>query len=56
MAVNLANELRLAASEPVLTIDLDTCYGTVSDYLGIEGRYGIADVLSRRKPIDKDPD
>ncbi len=54
VTVNLANELRLAASEPVLTIDLDTCYGTVSDYLGIEGRYGVADVLSRRKPIDKD--
>ncbi|MBN2270325.1 MAG: AAA family ATPase [Sedimentisphaerales bacterium] len=54
VAVNLANELRLATSESVLAIDLDTCYGTVSDYLGVEGHYGIADVLSRRKPIDKD--
>jgi pilus assembly protein CpaE len=53
-AVNLANELRLVSGEPVLMIDLDACYGTVSDYLGIHSDYGIADVLSRRKPIDKD--
>jgi Flp pilus assembly CpaE family ATPase len=53
-AVNLANELRLVSGESVLMIDLDACYGTVSDYLGIQSQYGIADVLSRRKPIDKD--
>lgn len=53
-AVNLANELRLISGEPVLMIDLDDCYGTVSDYLGIHSAYGIADVLSLKKPIDKD--
>lgn len=54
VTVNLTNELRLVSSEPVLAIDLDVCYGTVSDYLGVEGQYGIANVLGRQKPIDKD--
>ena len=54
VALNLANELRLASSSQVLTIDLDSCYGTVSTYLGIEGEYGIADVLARKGEIDKD--
>ncbi len=54
VAVNIANELRLLSSEPVLAIDLDTCYGTVSSYLSIESQYSIANVLSRQKPIDKD--
>ena len=53
ITLNLANELRLMSSEPVLTIDLDTCYGTVSNYLGITGKYGIADVLERKGLIDK---
>ena len=53
VALNLTNELRLASSEPVLTIDLDSCYGAVSAYLGITGRYGIADVLDHKGPIDK---
>jgi pilus assembly protein CpaE len=54
VAVNIANELRLLSSEPVLAIDLDTCYGTVSSYLSVESQYSIANVLSRQKPIDKD--
>jgi pilus assembly protein CpaE len=53
VALNLASELRLASSEPVLTIDLDNCYGTVSVYLGISSQYGIADVLDHKGPIDK---
>jgi pilus assembly protein CpaE len=54
VAINLADELRLISSEPVLMVDLDCCYGTVSSYLGIKGKYGIADVLNRKGPIDKD--
>ena len=54
VAVNLANEFRLTSCKPVLAIDLDVCYGTVSDYLGIRGQYGIADVLRRKGSIDKD--
>jgi pilus assembly protein CpaE len=54
VAINLADELRLISSEPVLTVDLDCCYGTVSSYLGVSGQYGILDVLNRKGPIDKD--
>jgi len=53
VALNLSNELRLESSRPVLVIDLDRCYGTVSAYLGIRGQYGIADVLDRKGPIDE---
>jgi pilus assembly protein CpaE len=53
VAVNLASELRLSSSEPVLAIDLDSCYGTVSSYLGITTNYGIADVLAHKGLIDK---
>jgi Flp pilus assembly CpaE family ATPase len=53
VTVNLASELRLSSSKPVLAIDLDSCYGTVSTYLGIKSRYGIADVLNRKGLIDK---
>jgi pilus assembly protein CpaE len=53
VAVNLANELRLLSSKPVLVIDLDGCYGTVSAYLGIKSEFGIVDVLARKGLIDK---
>jgi pilus assembly protein CpaE len=53
VAINLANELRLLSSKPVLLIDLDGYYGTVSTYLGIKSEYGIADVLDRKGLIDK---
>ncbi|GAG17794.1 unnamed protein product, partial [marine sediment metagenome] len=53
VALNLANELRLASSRPILTIDLDSCYGAVSTYLGITAQYGIADVLAHKGTIDK---
>jgi pilus assembly protein CpaE len=54
VVLNLANELRIVSSSKVLTIDLDVYYGAISSYLGIEGKYGIADVLSRNGQIDKD--
>ncbi len=52
VVVNLANELRLRSSKPVLTIDLDSYYGGVSSYLGISSHYGIADILAHNGPID----
>jgi pilus assembly protein CpaE len=52
VAINLANELRLLTSKPVLVIDLDSFYGTVSAYLGIKSEFGIADVLARKGLID----
>jgi pilus assembly protein CpaE len=53
VAINLANELRLASSGMVLMIDLDDYYGTASSYLGISAEYGISDVLSRSESIDE---
>lgn len=54
IAVNLANEIQLACSEPVLITDLDYAYGAVSAYLELEGKYGIADVLEYDGTIDAD--
>ncbi|MHC4323187.1 MAG: AAA family ATPase [Planctomycetota bacterium] len=53
VAVNLANELQILSSKPVLAVDMDSCYGTVSTYLGIKSQYGIADVLARKGLIDE---
>jgi pilus assembly protein CpaE len=53
IVLNLANELRLKLSRPVMVVDLDCYYGTAATYLGISGRYGIADVLSHKGPIDE---
>ncbi len=53
VAVNLADELRISLSKPVLVIDLDTSYGAVSTYLGIKSQYGIADVLAHKGAIDQ---
>jgi pilus assembly protein CpaE len=52
VAINLANELKIMTSRPVLVIDLDSCYGTVAAYLGIKSEYGIVDVLARKGLID----
>ena len=52
VAVNLAQELVLDSSERTLLIDLDVNYGAVATYLGLDGEYGVADVLVDRKRID----
>jgi len=52
VSLNLANELRLKYSKPVLAIDLDNHYGAVAHYLGITCSYGIADVLEQTDRID----
>ena len=54
VSVNLAAEIQSQLGRPSLLIDLDTRYGAASSYLGTSGRYGIADVLSRRGEIDPD--
>ncbi len=54
LVVNLANELQLTTSEPVLIADLDYAYGAVATYLELEGMYGVADVLSHSKGIDSE--
>jgi len=52
-AVNVAAELRLAGVGPVLLVDLDPHYGSVASYLGVEGKYGIANILDREGTIDR---
>ena len=52
LAVNWANELHLQRSESVLLVDLDVAYGAVSNCLGLEGQYGVGDVLANRDRID----
>lgn len=52
LAVNLADELQLATESPALVIDLDLAYGAVGSYLGLDGDYGVADVLTYRERID----
>jgi pilus assembly protein CpaE len=38
--------------DPALIVDLDSHYGAVAAYLGIEGEYGLIDLLNRPGPID----
>jgi len=52
LAINLAEELRLLTSEPALVIDLDGYYGAAASYLGIEGSFGLLDVLADPARID----
>lgn len=53
IAINLASELGLISSKPVLLVDMDYDYGTVATYLGLTGRYGIADVLAQSQDVDQ---
>ncbi len=52
VALNIANELRLATARRVLLVDLDVYYGAVASYLGVRGRYGIGHVLNHESRID----
>ncbi len=52
LAVNLANELAIAGGSASLVVDLDVAYGAVAEYLGLDGRYGIADLLGQSQKID----
>ena len=54
IAVNLAKELHLLSGEQSLLVDLDCYYGGVATYLGVEGQYGLGDVLAHRASIDSD--
>ena len=54
VALNVAQELQLHSSRPVLLVDLDSSYGALAAYLGLEGQYGIADILARKAAIDEE--
>ncbi len=53
IAINLANELRLARDKRVLILDLDPHYGAVAAYLGLKGRYGVSHLLGRQGAVDR---
>lgn len=53
-AVNLAAELAVLREERSLVIDFDTRFGGAATYLGVKGEYGLADLLNRDQPPDKD--
>lgn len=53
VAVNLSDEMRIASSDEVLIIDLDSYYATVALYLDISTEYGISDILSHKDTIDE---
>jgi len=52
-AVNLATELRLASQRSVLLVDLDPHYGSVAQYLSVQGKYGVAQMLNRETAVDR---
>ena len=53
LAINLANELHLAGESQTLLVDMDTSYGGVGKYLGLQGQFGLADVLMHPQQIDR---
>jgi pilus assembly protein CpaE len=53
LALNLAHEIQMETSRPVLLADMDDRYGAIAAYLDKEGEYGIADVMAR-KQIDEE--
>lgn len=52
ISVNLANELQLLTSRPVLLVDMDDCHGAAATYLGLKGNYGLAEVLAHGAETD----
>ena len=52
LAINLANDLNVHTSEPVLLVDLDVSHSAIAAYLGVQGQYGLADVLSHNGRVD----
>ncbi|MDB5357550.1 MAG: cpaE [Phycisphaerales bacterium] len=56
VAVNLAAELALlgqtSAAGPSLIIDMDHSYGAAATYLGLDGDYGLLDLLDRPGALD----
>jgi len=54
VAANIAHEIQLLSGEQTLLVDLDCYYGGVATYLGLEGQYGLNDVLGHSAAIDSD--
>lgn len=52
LSVNLAAELPLDNNSPNLVVDLDHTYGAAGTYLGLDGEYGVVDLLNRSGHLD----
>jgi pilus assembly protein CpaE len=52
IAINLGEELRRQDGDSVLLVDLDAHYGALAGFLGLNARFGAADVLSHPGAID----
>jgi pilus assembly protein CpaE len=52
IAINLAAELQLLSRQTSLVVDLDQNYAGAAAYMGVDGQYGVADLLSRSGPLD----
>src|SRR5262249_51807564 len=52
IAINLAEECRQDGTGRALLVDLDQHYGAVASYLGLQGSFGITDVLDHKGTID----
>jgi pilus assembly protein CpaE len=52
IAINTASELGEREHSPALLADFDTAYGSLATHLGLQGQYGVVDVLSARGVID----
>lgn len=52
IAINLADEFRLASKRTVMLVDLDFDYGALAAYLGLRAEYGVADLLRHRGKLD----
>lgn len=52
LAVNLAEEFAIRDSKPALLVDLDSCYGALASYLGLNPRYAIDHILNYADQID----
>ncbi|MHC4758891.1 MAG: hypothetical protein ACYTE8_09550 [Planctomycetota bacterium] len=53
IATNLANEIHLTEPDPLLLVDLDSCYGSIAAYLGFSGPTSIRDLLEYEGDIDR---
>jgi pilus assembly protein CpaE len=52
LAVNLAEEIAIKQTKPTLLVDLDSCYGALASYLGLNPRYAIDHILGYADQID----
>lgn len=52
LAVNLANEQQMLSGSQALLVDMDYAYGAAGNYLGLQGNFGITNVLDYEGEID----